>query len=85
MTNDKKENLINIGTGFNNQMRKATAKKVHYIYSILTVVFFTSTLILATIVMTNDSKSELERTRKLLDTCNTYNLNPNFIKPEGAI
>ncbi len=83
MTNDKKENLINIGTGFNNQMRKATAKKVHYIYSILTVVFFTSTLILGTTVVIN--KRELLETKASLKECWKYNLNPNFIKPEGAI
>ncbi len=69
----------------NTNIRPKPQEQVSGYYKTATIILAAIVLILGTIVITSDSKSELERTRKLLDTCNTYNLNPNFIKPEGAI
>jgi hypothetical protein len=92
MTNDKKEPLMDISTGWGKPIRGTVAEKVHHGYKISTIILAAIVLILGTTVVINSAKSELEITKQeLLETkaslkeCWKYNLSPNFVKPEGAI
>lgn len=83
MTNDKKENLIDISTGFG-KPRPLAVGKVHYLYKWATILLFATTLIFGTIVFTSSTKEQLKETKEQLQRCQKYDLTPNGLGIEGG-